>query len=254
MFFTVHQVIATLIKNQCVFKDFGLINLSFCLFQFKRMLNRELTHLSEMSRSGNQVSEFISNTFLGNYINVHCNTHRHTHTPLNVGWKCAIVERIWGAPFLEPNCGRDSQMDRVFVQLFIQNVSKHRYWKIRRTVRRLILFLECREIRHWFLHEERDPQCSSWKEGGRKGEQNWGREGGPEGDGILLWSNADGGTPQHKVHPGKRTCDSSVTHLASVLFKQMESHIPSTDRRARTRVNICACRIALLKNVFLFLK
>jgi len=29
------------------------------------MLNRELTHLSEMSRSGNQVSEFISNTFLG---------------------------------------------------------------------------------------------------------------------------------------------------------------------------------------------
>lgn len=33
--------------------------------QFKRMLNRELTHLSEMSKSGNQVSEFISNTFLG---------------------------------------------------------------------------------------------------------------------------------------------------------------------------------------------
>ncbi|XP_062888378.1 3',5'-cyclic-AMP phosphodiesterase 4C-like isoform X2 [Mobula hypostoma] len=32
--------------------------------KFKRMLNRELTQLSEMSRSGNQVSEFISNTFL----------------------------------------------------------------------------------------------------------------------------------------------------------------------------------------------
>ncbi|XP_029432575.1 cAMP-specific 3',5'-cyclic phosphodiesterase 4D isoform X6 [Rhinatrema bivittatum] len=31
--------------------------------KFKRMLNRELTHLSEMSRSGNQVSEYISNTF-----------------------------------------------------------------------------------------------------------------------------------------------------------------------------------------------
>ncbi|XP_076698473.1 3',5'-cyclic-AMP phosphodiesterase 4D-like [Callospermophilus lateralis] len=30
----------------------------------KRMLNRELTHLSEMSRSGNQVSEYRSNTFL----------------------------------------------------------------------------------------------------------------------------------------------------------------------------------------------
>uniref|UniRef100_A0A8C7SAR3 Phosphodiesterase n=1 Tax=Oncorhynchus mykiss TaxID=8022 RepID=A0A8C7SAR3_ONCMY len=32
--------------------------------KFKRMLNRELSHLSEMSRSGNQVSEFISSTFL----------------------------------------------------------------------------------------------------------------------------------------------------------------------------------------------
>ncbi|XP_016886224.1 cAMP-specific 3',5'-cyclic phosphodiesterase 4D isoform X5 [Cynoglossus semilaevis] len=34
------------------------------LRQFKRMLNRELTQLSETSRSGNQVSEFIANTFL----------------------------------------------------------------------------------------------------------------------------------------------------------------------------------------------
>ncbi|XP_041915591.1 cAMP-specific 3',5'-cyclic phosphodiesterase 4D-like isoform X8 [Alosa sapidissima] len=32
--------------------------------KFKRLLNRELSHLSETSRSGNQVSEFISNTFL----------------------------------------------------------------------------------------------------------------------------------------------------------------------------------------------
>uniref|UniRef100_A0A8C3MYU8 Phosphodiesterase n=1 Tax=Geospiza parvula TaxID=87175 RepID=A0A8C3MYU8_GEOPR len=33
--------------------------------KFKRMLNRELSHLSETSRSGNQVSEYISSTFLG---------------------------------------------------------------------------------------------------------------------------------------------------------------------------------------------
>ncbi|XP_072457760.1 3',5'-cyclic-AMP phosphodiesterase 4C isoform X2 [Notamacropus eugenii] len=32
--------------------------------KFKRMLNRELSHLSETSRSGNQVSEYISRTFL----------------------------------------------------------------------------------------------------------------------------------------------------------------------------------------------
>lgn len=43
----------------------SLILFSFLSEQFKRMLNRELTHLSEMSRSGNQVSEYISNTFLG---------------------------------------------------------------------------------------------------------------------------------------------------------------------------------------------
>ncbi|XP_029559993.1 cAMP-specific 3',5'-cyclic phosphodiesterase 4B isoform X3 [Salmo trutta] len=42
-------------------KTFGMLT---SWKQFKRMLNRELTHLSEMSRSGNQVSEFISNTFL----------------------------------------------------------------------------------------------------------------------------------------------------------------------------------------------
>ncbi|XP_072320195.1 3',5'-cyclic-AMP phosphodiesterase 4C-like [Eucyclogobius newberryi] len=32
--------------------------------KFKRLLNRELSHLSEMSRSGNQVSEYISSTFM----------------------------------------------------------------------------------------------------------------------------------------------------------------------------------------------
>lgn len=38
--------------------------------QFKRMLNRELTQLSETSRSGNQVSEYIANTFLGESLNM----------------------------------------------------------------------------------------------------------------------------------------------------------------------------------------
>ncbi|XP_041697523.1 cAMP-specific 3',5'-cyclic phosphodiesterase 4B isoform X2 [Coregonus clupeaformis] len=50
-------------------KTFGMLTswkqvCTTCFARFKRMLNRELTHLSEMSRSGNQVSEFISNTFL----------------------------------------------------------------------------------------------------------------------------------------------------------------------------------------------
>lgn len=37
----------------------------FELFQFKRMLNKELSHFSESSRSGNQISEYICSTFLG---------------------------------------------------------------------------------------------------------------------------------------------------------------------------------------------
>ena len=36
------------------------------LFQFKRMLNKELSHYSE-SKSGNQISEYICNTFLGEW-------------------------------------------------------------------------------------------------------------------------------------------------------------------------------------------
>lgn len=52
--------------------------------QFKRMLNRELTHLSEMSRSGNQVSEFISNTFLGKTTHTHTLLHTvQVHLKLN---------------------------------------------------------------------------------------------------------------------------------------------------------------------------
>lgn len=44
----------------------------FVSTQFKRMLNRELTQLSETSRSGNQVSEFIANTFLGEFLHTWC--------------------------------------------------------------------------------------------------------------------------------------------------------------------------------------
>lgn len=41
------------------------------------MLNRELTQLSETSRSGNQVSEFIANTFLGEFL---LNTDRRSQS------------------------------------------------------------------------------------------------------------------------------------------------------------------------------
>ena len=36
-----------------------------CLLQFKRMLNKELSQFAESSKAGNQISEYISCTFLG---------------------------------------------------------------------------------------------------------------------------------------------------------------------------------------------
>ncbi|KAK1805282.1 hypothetical protein P4O66_019618 [Electrophorus voltai] len=52
--------------------------------QFKRMLNRELSHLSEMSRSGNQVSEYISTTFLDkqNEVEIPSPTLREREKPM----------------------------------------------------------------------------------------------------------------------------------------------------------------------------
>ncbi|CAL9693123.1 unnamed protein product [Knipowitschia caucasica] len=52
--------------------------------QFKRMLNRELSHLSEMSRSGNQVSEYISTTFLDkqNEVEIPSPTQREREKPM----------------------------------------------------------------------------------------------------------------------------------------------------------------------------
>ena len=39
-------------------------------FQFKRMLNRELSSFRESSKSGNQIAEFICNTYLGTYTRI----------------------------------------------------------------------------------------------------------------------------------------------------------------------------------------
>ncbi|CAH0381881.1 unnamed protein product [Bemisia tabaci] len=47
----------------CVLVDIFIL-LSFFVYQFKRMLNKELSHFSESSKSGNQISKYICNTFL----------------------------------------------------------------------------------------------------------------------------------------------------------------------------------------------
>ncbi len=45
-------------------KETLLIMIFLLPLQFKRMLNKELSHFSE-SKSGNQISEYICSTFLG---------------------------------------------------------------------------------------------------------------------------------------------------------------------------------------------
>ena len=47
-----------------------LLNYGLLVFQFKRMLNRELSHFAESSKSGNQISEYICSTFLGECVKV----------------------------------------------------------------------------------------------------------------------------------------------------------------------------------------
>lgn len=51
-------------------------------FQFKRMLNKELSHLSESSKSGNQISEYICSTFLGEFTCFVTTTMRRGSEPL----------------------------------------------------------------------------------------------------------------------------------------------------------------------------
>lgn len=58
--------------------------------QFKRMLNRELSQLSETSRSGNQVSEFISSTFLGKYAVFVRYTLLHIHVDMHVNHRTVL--------------------------------------------------------------------------------------------------------------------------------------------------------------------
>ena len=40
------------------------------VFQFKRMLNKELSHFSESKSGSNQISEYICSTFLGKPTNI----------------------------------------------------------------------------------------------------------------------------------------------------------------------------------------
>ena len=45
-------------------QDFTIILLSLFIFQFRKLLNKELSHFAESSKSGVQVSKFLINTYM----------------------------------------------------------------------------------------------------------------------------------------------------------------------------------------------
>uniref|UniRef100_A0A667YHK6 Phosphodiesterase n=1 Tax=Myripristis murdjan TaxID=586833 RepID=A0A667YHK6_9TELE len=73
--------------------------------KFKRMLNRELTQLSETSRSGNQVSEFISSTFLEKQHDVEIlsppSKEKENKRPMS---QISGVKKATHSPSLAPTC------------------------------------------------------------------------------------------------------------------------------------------------------
>uniref|UniRef100_A0A3Q3M1C5 Phosphodiesterase n=1 Tax=Labrus bergylta TaxID=56723 RepID=A0A3Q3M1C5_9LABR len=77
--------------------------------KFKRMLNRELSHLSEMSRSGNQVSEYISNTFLDkqNELELPCPQQQHQQQQQQGGMMTQIsgVRKVSNTPSISGGTG-----------------------------------------------------------------------------------------------------------------------------------------------------
>ncbi|XP_054458940.1 cAMP-specific 3',5'-cyclic phosphodiesterase 4D-like [Anoplopoma fimbria] len=74
--------------------------------KFKRMLNRELTQLSETSRSGNQVSEFIANTFLEKQhdVEIHSPTSKEKEKKKRPMSQIIGVKKATQSPSLAPAC------------------------------------------------------------------------------------------------------------------------------------------------------
>ncbi|XP_037626852.1 cAMP-specific 3',5'-cyclic phosphodiesterase 4D isoform X4 [Sebastes umbrosus] len=74
--------------------------------KFKRMLNRELTQLSETSRSGNQVSEFIANTFLEKQhdVEIQSPTSKEKEKKKRPMSQISGVKKVTQSPSLAPAC------------------------------------------------------------------------------------------------------------------------------------------------------
>ncbi|KAA8589432.1 hypothetical protein FQN60_012797 [Etheostoma spectabile] len=97
--------------------------------KFKRMLNRELTQLSETSRSGNQVSEFISNTFLEKQHDVEIlsppSKEEKKKRPMS---QISGVKKVTQSPSLAPTCIPRFGVSTPHESLLAQEVEEINRW------------------------------------------------------------------------------------------------------------------------------
>uniref|UniRef100_A0A8C9Z151 Phosphodiesterase n=1 Tax=Sander lucioperca TaxID=283035 RepID=A0A8C9Z151_SANLU len=97
--------------------------------KFKRMLNRELTQLSETSRSGNQVSEFISNTFLEKQHDVEIlsqpSKEEKKKRPMS---QISGVKKVTQTPSLAPTCIPRFGVSTPHESLLAQEVEEINRW------------------------------------------------------------------------------------------------------------------------------
>lgn len=70
------------------------------------MLNKELSHFSESSKSGNQISEYICSTFLGEYSSVRTGINLRGHTGDSVQMFKYEPETFSAGSKYWPNVGR----------------------------------------------------------------------------------------------------------------------------------------------------
>ncbi|XP_028442490.1 cAMP-specific 3',5'-cyclic phosphodiesterase 4D [Perca flavescens] len=97
--------------------------------KFKRMLNRELTQLSVTSRSGNQVSEYISNTFLEKQHDVEIlsppSKEEKKKRPMS---QISGVKKVTQSPSLAPTCIPRFGVSTPHESLLAQEVEEINRW------------------------------------------------------------------------------------------------------------------------------
>ncbi|ESO03453.1 hypothetical protein HELRODRAFT_139196, partial [Helobdella robusta] len=88
--------------------------------KFKRMLTKELSHLAESSKSGSQISEYISNTFLVVRRDVFCRKNFDKSNKLKRIWR----EKIVVIMFKNITCNRSAVETMIVISIHVRRLDK----------------------------------------------------------------------------------------------------------------------------------